>query len=516
MIQEKLFESSATFFIWPTRGFGGTVPGHVAMRMHRPNLISELPMRGLMEAGKLVADGMRSARLNNTEFPDLGSRDVGAYEGVMAAQHQLYLSFWPGGTMPQTYIEDTIRETGERAQKGLGKGRELKEDIEYNKEYIENLYTKLRGTLEPQERKALLRAVKKAETELEELHSVFLKEEQGVNGESRWIHQTRNYVDRRKVEHKVYVPHSRQVIADRLHLQHRKVEGVFDSRGNQVWETDYLPDQDADTYHTSYFIDKNFGTQAEIFRTLPCMTTGLPDNPKTPVWGLSLIRMAKWWNEFLEENLTTTFNRDTDQYETYSAYKLKSKTHNCAGACAGALRAGGAEAFVPFTGSTYLIATTPNDIDRWVSKLEIKLAQLNGMTQDLLRIIDSYKVKVPHFNGSRPIESITKQSFSEIFSELWSLEDFKAGTKLKSSFSKINIRHGAVASIDTQLARYHGIAWNDYSRFPEKLKCMVNIVSEADQYFKKYRNNPEESKRGAGIALLVKQVFDVMKSKERQ
>lgn len=192
---------------------------------------------------------------------------------------------------------------------------------------------------------------------------------------------------------------------------------------------------------------------------------------------------------------------------------MYSKTHNCAGACAGALRAGGAEAFagMPF-GLTQLIAVTPNDIERWVIALDHRIRQLNSMTQPLLEAMKFYRRGSNGMQPGRPIEDLIDKEYID----LWSLEDFKAGTNIKSTFGHINMRQGAIANIDNHLAKYHRLKWEIEAHFTEKLRCMIGIVTEAHGFFKQHAHKMAEAKRGAGIALLVRKVFCVLKRYEHQ
>lgn len=192
------------------------------------------------------------------------------------------------------------------------------------------------------------------------------------------------------------------------------------------------------------------------------------------IWGVNLVEMAYWWQNFLAN--------------PKNGYQYASTDSNCAGVMMGALIAGGASAFVTIK-SAYLYRT-PKEVRDVILALEIKLDTLNIQS---LAFKDNYER-----GGAISIISQMKA----LTSDLYTVAQFKTA----SSSPKFGFRREQVRKMDDNLSTYRDCGEWTRDNYIKKLTSLVNIMENVISHL---RDKPNSDRR-SGVEKLGAQVINLL------
>jgi hypothetical protein len=192
------------------------------------------------------------------------------------------------------------------------------------------------------------------------------------------------------------------------------------------------------------------------------------------IWGINLVEMAYWWQNFLAN--------------PKNGYQYISTDSNCAGVMMGALIAGGVGAFVTIK-SAYLYRT-PKEVRDVILALEIKLDTLN--TQSL-----AFKD-----NSERGGANSLCSQMERFTKDLFTLAQFKTA----SSSPKFGFRKEQVRKMDDNLSTYRDCGEWTRDNYIKKLTSLVNIMTNVISHL---RDKPNSDRR-SGVEKLGAQVINLL------
>ncbi len=228
-------------------------------------------------------------------------------------------------------------------------------------------------------------------------------------------------------------------------------------------------------------VDGDWGKEPDRVYHIPAM------GPANRHWGVNLTAMWTWFEGFQAGP---------------ARYAMIDGKRSCAGVVIQALKAGGAEAFVPSPGDS--IFAMPNEVAGWADRLWMAISDFNRdshrwelsvITQ--LKNLGGYKAQRVNFAGARMGNAMT-------FDELW-----KPNEWLGQSIETGRVRSGEVKTIDLALTPYHTLDFKtDYAR---KFGLLVKIYRACMSYTNRYG----AARRNFSLVALGNQCLNVMRGSAR-
>jgi hypothetical protein len=167
---------------------------------------------------------------------------------------------------------------------------------------------------------------------------------------------------------------------------------------------------------------------------------GLGSRPRH--WGLSITQVKKWWEAF------------SASHPTYQALSFQ----NCAGVALMALRAGGADAFVPLP--HVHIYAEPVQVEHYAQRLQVELDHLEArsaaLDQDIRAALASGALRPAMLAGDQR-------------DGLWTVEEWKR----RSALGPLQPRSAGIRAIDEALATYHALDWR--RAYTSKYYALVQV-----------------------------------------
>jgi len=181
------------------------------------------------------------------------------------------------------------------------------------------------------------------------------------------------------------------------------------------------------------------------------------DDGETAFWGLNLVNMARWWQEFLRN--------------PKNGYQYVSSSHNCTGVISSCLLEGGADAFVPPPSG--LLYRKPDEVADWVAELEKTLNLMNVRTLDFLsdlhQCINDPQVSMGHKN-------LINAAFS--MRDVMPPQEFKNATSLRGE-----LRRDRIKEIDSAIECYYKTtSWTQKGAYSKKMRAMFTIAHNGMAY----------------------------------
>lgn len=195
----------------------------------------------------------------------------------------------------------------------------------------------------------------------------------------------------------------------------------------------------------------------------------------TSFWGVSLRRMAQWWNQFKA---------------TQPQYQALSRKNNCAGVALLGLKAGGSEAYVKLPSVT--VYAEPLQVENYANALLAKIQDLNRITQDVDNDVRAVVAS----------KALSPTPASEIQDGIYTLQHWKQ----RSHLGGLTVRSGTIRDIDSAVEKFHTANW--HAAFPDRLKALVDIMTA----IAKHRAEKPDSKRSEAIVRLAAQVITVLRN----
>jgi hypothetical protein len=207
------------------------------------------------------------------------------------------------------------------------------------------------------------------------------------------------------------------------------------------------------------------------------------DDGETAFWGLNLVNMARWWQEFVRN--------------PQNGYQFVSSSHNCTGVISSCLLEGGADAFVPPPSG--LIYRKPNEVAAWIAELQKTLNLMNLRTLDFLSDLHQYindpQVSIGHKN-------LINSAFS--MHDVMPPLEFKNATSLRGE-----LRRDRIKEIDSAIEDYYKTtSWAQKGAYTKKMRAMFTIAYNGIAYLQETaasRNSTHT--RRAGVYALIASVL---------